>query len=77
MGIIFHQSRGYIMITLRGPATLLTSSDARHEVSLSGDIRSAVSNMSWLHLIVLSASIVIQTLLQCNVLSSTFEPTNL
>ena len=46
MGIILHQSRGYNMINLRGPASLLTSSDARHEVSAPADSRSAGANMS-------------------------------
>ena len=46
MGIILHQSRGYNMINLRGPASPLTSSDARHEVSAPADSRSAEANMS-------------------------------
>ena len=47
MGIIFHQSRGYMI--LRGSDSILTSSDARHKVSSLPDIKSTESNMS-LHL---------------------------
>ena len=44
MGIIFHQSRGYMI--LRGSDSTLTSSDARHKVSSLPDIKSTGSNMS-------------------------------